>query len=58
VLRGEHTGVSTFRATDTHTLLAFAAFGAVAVVFHVVHYRVERLTMRKKAGMKGDVNMR
>lgn len=53
-----HQGVSTYRATDTHTLLAFAAFAAMAVVVHVIHFRIERLTTRKKAGMKGDINMR
>jgi hypothetical protein len=51
-------GVSEFKTTDQHIIAAFAAFGTVALVIHVLHYRMERLEMRRAAGMKGDVNLR
>lgn len=51
-------GVSEFKATNEHIIAAFAAFGTVALVIHILHYRMERLKMRRIAGMKGDVNLR
>ena len=51
-------GVSDFKTTDQHIIAAFAAFGTVALVIHVLHYRMDRLEMRRAAGMKGDVNLR
>ena len=51
-------GVSEFKATNEHIAAAFACFGTVALVIHVLHYRMERLEMRRKTGMKGDANLR
>ena len=51
-------GASGYKATDSHIVLAFAAFGVASLVIHVLHYRMERLTLRKKVGLKGDKNLR
>lgn len=51
-------GASDFKATNEHIIVAFAAFGTVSLVVHVLHYRMERLEMRRAAGMKGDANLR
>ena len=51
-------GVSEYKATNEHIIAAFAAFGTVALVIHVLHYRMERLETRRATGMKGDVNLR
>ena len=51
-------GASTYHAPPEHIALALGAFGLVSLFFHVVHYRVERVTLRRAAGMKGDVNLR
>lgn len=54
----EWPGVSDFKTTNEHIIAAFAAFGTVALVIHILHYRMERLETRRAAGMKGDVNLR
>ena len=51
-------GVSGYKASNEHIIAAFAAFGTVALVIHIVHYRMERIETRRAAGMKGDANLR
>ena len=51
-------GATAYSAPLEHIALALGAFGLVSLFFHLVHYRVERLSTRRAVGMKGDVNLR